>query len=372
MPATLLRLIGRFFGHYKSTLMLRRLVGVCCNLCLTCCMYHLCHGLQVLIHIVVLYDVEIIGYVPFVLQNSDDSSMLVLRLPLRLRLLRGGSYLVTYTVSHSRHDLLTEEFGRFRFLMKKIYDSKVFKRIKEVSTFHGACHTWDLTSGSHGWHLHRHDILAFAEPVPDLELRLQARADYVAVGGKMDGYRVDVHVERVEVTPEFVAQYCSAFDPSSHAAGSTSKIVSEGHESSWDIARRLVAGNKKALAQWAEFETAVDGHRRFHATGDLSRLIRDCREDVKKQHAHSDSQGMLFDAEGSASSDGEPYFDVRVVAQFYRTDWHNLVVNGWDRLFIYYCRTGREVLVQDFAEALACDASLARQRAPLFGLGGGP
>ena len=111
-------------------------------------------------------------------------------------------YLVTYTVSHSRHDLLTEEFGRFRFLMKKIYDSKVFKRIKEVSTFHGACHTWDLTSGSHGWHLHRHDILAFAEPVPDLELRLQARADYVAVGGKMDGYRVDVHVERVEVTPE--------------------------------------------------------------------------------------------------------------------------------------------------------------------------
>lgn len=239
----------------------------------------------------------------------------------------GHVAMATLTMRHRRGGQLATLWDAKADAWSAVVDTSALRRPRAGSALErgnlaGYCHRTEVTDGANGWHVHVHALVF---------LRDGSRADAAAALAEWKDAATAAWTRRLShrdgLTPsaehgvhatallrpgreaEDCARYVAKDAPDEIArelTGELGKVGRRGNRTQWQTLAAAMAGDRTAIARWAEWETASKGRRALVWTKALRREL--VVGDVEDEQAAEDEQRTTI----LVSVHGQEYRRLRV------------------------------------------------------------
>lgn len=196
----------------------------------------------------------------------------------------GGVEMVTFTVRHSRLDVLGELMSMLRQSLKLMREHRDYKHLRKLYEVLGSIRALEVTWGeSNGWHPHLHELWLFPQALkPSQRVMLQRllfsvwKSCCFRAGLPAPNRERGVHIQQAHSAAEYVAKW--GCEPRWDAATELTKANSKKSRSlkgrtPFDLLRDYAAGVSRSGALFAEFAKAFKGFNQCRWSPGLKALF---------------------------------------------------------------------------------------------------
>lgn len=243
----------------------------------------------------------------------------------------GFTALITFTLSHARHDRLSDLMSALRKALNSTKSGRWYDGFLGDHGIIASASSLEITYGENGWHPHVHWLI-FTDKKPDPELiRAQLSGRFEKFIRKNDHYSSAYHGVDVRASRKDVSGYISKWNVVKELSNVQAKRGRGESVTVWELAQLAVNGDREAERLWLEYADAT--YRKKALTWSRG---------AKELFGLSD----LDDQEVAGMPEDQENEPVHVVS-FTISEWHFVLDRGLIGEVLYRARLGGAEAVND-------------------------